>query len=95
MPWESWLVHKPSVASTVNFPNWAGFLAMGIFFALGMSAPIVLFPEWVKEKGLLRYGLIMVHLLVMVAVPIKIILRLGFNVKYVLHLVTPFGSINF
>ena len=95
MPWESWLVHKGNAASTTSFPVWAGLLCIGGFFGAGMALPAMLFREWFEEKGIIRYALIMTHVLVMLAVPIKIVLRLFFNVKYVLALVTPFGSVNF
>jgi hypothetical protein len=93
-PWESWLVHKPDAAQTWSFPVWLGLLTVGGYFAVGLVLPALIFRKWYEEKGLLRYVLIMVHLLVMLAVPIKIVLRLVFDVKYVLSLVTPFGSIN-
>ena len=95
LPWESWLEHKPDAAATWSFPVWAGVVAIGGYFAAGMALPALLFREWYEEKGFLRYQLIMSHLLVMLAVPIKMILRLVFDVKYVLALTTPFGSINF
>jgi hypothetical protein len=95
MPWESWLVHKADATPTWSFPIWAGVMCIGGYFAIGMAAPMALFKEWYEEKGFFRYQLIMVHLLVMLAVPIKIVLRLAFNVKYVLALTTPIGSINF
>jgi hypothetical protein len=94
-PWESWLIHKPDPPATWNFPVWAGILSIGGYFAAGMALPALLFKEWYQEKGFIRYQLIMVHLLVMLAVPIKMALRLFFDVKYVLALTTPIGSINF
>ena len=94
MPWESWLDHKPNAPDFWNFPLPIGLLVIGGYFAVGLALPMVLFKEWVEEKGLIRYGTIMVHLLVMVAVPIKIFLRLALHVKYVLHVVLPFGSFN-
>lgn len=95
LPWESWLIHKPDAGATWNFPVWAGILAIGGYFAVGMALPALLFRKWYEEKGFIRYQLIMVHLLVMLAVPIKMVLRLFFDVKYVLALTTPIGSINF
>ncbi len=94
MPWESWLEHKPTAAETWSFPLPVGLLVLGGYFTVGMALPALLFKEWFEEKGLIRYALIMTHLLVMLAVPIKIVLRLAFNVKYVLHVVLPFGSFN-
>jgi hypothetical protein len=94
MPWESWLFHKPNPPDSWSFPLWAGLLVLGGYFTVGMALPALLFREWAEEKGLIRYGIIVSHLLVMLAVPIKIILRLAFNVKYVLHLSLPFGSLN-
>ncbi|MES2201931.1 MAG: cytochrome C [candidate division FCPU426 bacterium] len=95
MPWESWLAHKPDASRTSNLPNWAGVMALGGYFAVGMALPAAIFKNWFKEKGMIRYALIMTHVLVMFAVPIKILLRLAFNVKYVLSLTTSIGSINF
>ncbi|WP_218576000.1 hypothetical protein, partial [Pseudomonas sp. FSL R10-0056] len=83
MPWESWLHHKPDPSSTTSFPIWAGLLCIGGFFTAGMALPALLFREWFEEKGIIRYALIMTHLLVMLAVPIKIVLRIFFDVKYV------------
>ena len=94
MPWESWLNHKPNAAETWFFPLPVGLLVLGGYFTVGMALPALLFKEWFEEKGPIRYMLIMTHLLVMLAVPIKMILRLCFNVKYVLHVVLPFGSFN-
>jgi hypothetical protein len=102
-PWESWLNAKPAAPPTWNIsgllPGHMGELlgigVIGGYFAIGMGLPMKLWPKWVEQKGFLKYQLIMSHLLVMAAVPIKIVLRLALHVKYVLHLVTPLGSINF
>jgi hypothetical protein len=94
MPWESWLAHKPVAASTWSFPTNVGLLALGGYFTVGMAVPALLFRDWFNEKGIIRYSLIMSHLLVMFAVPIKIFLRIALNVKYVLAVTTPFGSFN-
>jgi hypothetical protein len=72
-----------------------GLGVIGGYFAIGMGLPMKLWPKWVERKGFFKYQMIMSHLLVMGAVPIKMALRLVLNVKYVLHLVTPLGSINF
>lgn len=77
-----------------SFPQWAGLLCIGGYFAVGMALPKILFSEWAEEKGFLRYQIIVSHMLVMLAVPIKIALRLAFNVKYILHVGLPFGSFN-
>jgi hypothetical protein len=99
MPWESWLVHKPNAAPTWNISDRAGyptaFMLMGMYFGGGMALPALLFKKWFQEKGMIRYSLIMTHVLVMFAVPLKMVLRIAFDVKYVLALVTPIGSINF
>ena len=94
MPWESWLHHKPNAPETKSFSLPIGLLVLGGYFGAGMAIPMVLFKDWVEEKGFIRYQIIMVHLLVMLAVPIKMILRIFFNVKYVLHVLLPFGSFN-
>jgi hypothetical protein len=94
MPWESWLHHKPNAPETKSFSLPIGLLVLGGYFGAGMAIPMVMFKDWVEEKGFIRYQIIMVHLLVMLAVPIKMILRIFFNVKYVLHVLLPFGSFN-
>ena len=94
MPWESWLNHKPNPPDMWSFPQWAGLLCIGGYFAVGMALPKIFFSEWAEEKGFIRYQIIVSHLLVMLAVPIKIALRLAFNVKYILHVGLPFGSFN-
>lgn len=95
LPWESWLVHKADASSTTDLPMSIGLLLIGGYFTAGMVLPALIFREWFEEKGLIRYAVIVSHLLVMLAVPIKIVLRLFFNVKYVLAINTPIGSINF
>jgi Cytochrome b(C-terminal)/b6/petD len=94
MPWESWLNHKPNAPETKSFSLPIGLLVLGGYFGAGMAIPMVMFKDWVEEKGFIRYQIIMIHLLVMLAVPIKMILRIFFNVKYVLHVLLPFGSFN-
>ncbi len=95
LPWESWLEHKADASSTQNLPFSVGLLLFGGYFTVGMALPGLIFREWFEEKGIIRYSIIVSHLLVMLAVPIKMILRLFFNVKYVLAVSTPIGSINF
>lgn len=106
MPWESWLTHKPPAAETWSLDDHTkvylmgmkipvlGILALGGYFGVGMAIPMLLFKEWYKEKGFLKYNLIVSHLLVMLAVPIKMALRLGLDIKYIFTLTTPLGSIN-
>lgn len=90
-PWESWEVAKTSEESLRSFPIWLGLPALLLYFGAGLSLPRVRWP-WVYERlGAARYTVAMVLLLIMYSVPIKIVLRLLFRVKYVL--VTPWFNI--
>jgi hypothetical protein len=93
-PWESWLHHKPNAPEPRIFPLPVGLLVLGAYFGAGMALPAILFKEWFEEKGIIRYSIIVSHMLVMLAVPIKMVLRIFFSVKYILHVVLPFGSFN-
>jgi quinol-cytochrome oxidoreductase complex cytochrome b subunit len=83
-PWEDWTVPKETVAVTRNLPLlWGGLLLAG-YFVLGLIVPATLFPKFRTALGPTRYIVTMILLLLMIAVPMKILLRLVFNIKYVL-----------
>jgi len=47
--------------------------------------------DLIKKLGFLRYNIVAFLFLTMTALPIKMILRIGFNIKYIL--VTPWFNI--
>ncbi|MBI1819011.1 MAG: cytochrome B6, partial [Nitrospirae bacterium] len=51
----------------------------------------IFFRKFYKELGFARYNITMLFFLMMMGVPVKIILRIVFNIKYLL--VTPFFKI--
>jgi hypothetical protein len=78
-----------------DWGTWAGFIAKGVFgavvvggyFVLGGFLVHALFrrynPKDYRRMSLLQYSIMMVFLLTMVALPIKMLLRLLWHIKYV------------
>ncbi len=90
-PWETWTTERVSAGVSRNLPAWAGLSGMLLYFSLGFTLPYIYLKQWIRSLGLVRYAITMGLLLLMVLVPIKIILRLLFDVKYIL--VTPWFNI--
>ena len=63
-----------------------GYYAIGVWYWMKKKN-----TEWMKEYGLLRYSITAFLFLTMMSLPIKIVLRLALNIKYVL--VTPWVNI--
>ncbi len=63
-----------------------GYYAIGVWYWMKKKN-----TEWMKEYGLLRYSITAFLFLTMMSLPIKIVLRLALNIKYVL--VTPWFNI--
>jgi len=104
-PWENAHVHKPVVAGLKDLPvvfssilgisdfaakALADILA-GIYMAAGLIIPAFIFRNFYKQLGIVRYVITMTLLLLMMAIPIKIALRLAFSIKYVI--ITPWFKI--
>lgn len=90
-PWESWAVAKPAEERLWSLPAWVGLPAVVLYFAAGLWWPARRWP-WLRQGlGTTRYRIVMLLVLTMYAVPIKILLRLFFHVRYVL--VTPWFNI--
>lgn len=84
-PWEDWTVPKETLAEAWNLPAlWGALLLIG-YFTLGLAVPAWLFPKFRQALGPVRYAVTMLLLLLMAAVPAKIVLRLAFDIKYVIH----------
>ncbi len=102
MPWEYWDPHKVVALTNVDLPYAFGFrdyvwsslfggaVIIG-YFAIGTAAYFVFERKAIKNVGFMRMFLKINLFLIMVGIVIKIVLRLGFNIKYVW--VTPWFNI--
>jgi len=90
-PGQSWDVDPPAAAPSVDLLPVAGIAAAVAYFALGIGLPAILFPGFRRKLGTTRYLAAMGFLLLTLAIPAKIVLRLVFDVHYVLT--TPWFNI--
>lgn len=90
-PWESWEETKEVEVSLVNLPLPVGIAFLAVYFHLWMIVPAVAFKNFFWRLGFLRYHITMILLMSMMFVPIKILLRQAFHIRYVL--VTPWFNI--
>jgi len=91
-PWEKWDVHaqRPTVLFT-DIPTNIGLISLGIYFALWYLVPVILRLNIYKKLDIIRYFVLTTLMALMYAVPIKIIMRQIFHIKYLL--VTPWFNI--
>jgi hypothetical protein len=102
-PWELWDPHKVVAMVNVDLHEWFGIrskLAAGIFGAIlvgGYFSLAFIYYFWkkdgelIKQLGVARYGVLAFLFLTMMALPIKMILRIFFNIKYIW--VTPWFNV--
>lgn len=90
-PWETWTTDRVSSGVSTNFPNWLGVTAMAVYFGAGLALPYLFAKKIYNALGPIRYITTFGLLLLMFGVPIKMFLRLFFNVKYILS--TPWFNI--
>ncbi len=90
-PWESWAVVKHSDEVLWSFHWLVGVLFLGLFFIGGTLLPALFCRGLVRRLGTVRYLIVSLLTLAMLFIPVKIALRLLFQVKYVL--ITPFFNI--
>jgi hypothetical protein len=91
-PWEPWDVHAQR--ATVLFkdiPTNIGLISLAVYFGLWYLGPIILRLNIYKKLDITRYLVLTTLMALMYAVPIKIIMRQIFHIKYVL--VTPWFNI--
>ncbi len=100
-PWDDWTMHKPSSGATLNdvnvllhgmgvgedAANWITYLMVIGYFALFLILPAILWRNFSKQLGLIRYVLVWGLFAAMMLSPLKVFLRLAFNIKYLM--VTP------
>jgi hypothetical protein len=106
-PWQRWDPHKVVALTNVDMPYLLGFrdywlsaavglVAVGAYFVIGMIG-FYFFVLKIKGKdfmerwGMVRFTITGLLLVLMMSLPVKMFLRLAFNVKYVL--VTPWINI--
>ncbi len=90
-PWESWAVAKSAEETLVNMPRWAGIIFLALYMAIGLTLPALLNRKILRKMGLGRYLAAFTLILLMYGIPIKIFLRLAFNIRYILT--TPWFNI--
>lgn len=90
-PWESWLVEKHAGEALRSLPAFVGFAFLGLYYIGGMMLPAILDKGLPKRFGSIRYLITVFLLLTMFLVPMKILLRQVFGIKYLL--ITPFFNI--
>ncbi|MBC8292679.1 MAG: cytochrome C [Proteobacteria bacterium] len=106
-PWEVWDSHKVVAMSNVDLPYLFGLrdytlsalfglAVVGGYFILGTALMYWLIVrakgrEFMERWGTARFGLTSFLFLNMIAVVIKLIMRMGFNIKYIM--VTPWINI--
>lgn len=90
-PWESWETVKPVEENLWSLSNTAGLTGIIVYLGLGLAIPRLANATLYRKYGFRKYAFIMVVLLLMYAVPLKVFLRLAFNIKYVL--VTPWFNV--
>ncbi len=101
MPWEYWDPHKVVALTNVDLPYMLGFrsywgqAAAGTALIVLWYATIPAYYIWRRERmknvGLVRYLIKASLNMTMMGIVAKMVLRIGFNVKYVL--VTPWFNI--
>lgn len=95
-PWESMEEHKPIPGGLWSFKGdtaWIGWLiTAGFLFVV----PVLLlgikrFKYYFDRMGFVRYGVLMMFFMLMLLVPIKVIARLVFGIKYIC--ITPWFNV--
>ncbi|MFQ5687566.1 MAG: hypothetical protein ACE5GV_13010 [Candidatus Scalindua sp.] len=84
-PWEDKTVLKEMpVIEMVNFPIAGGIAFFILYFGACLVVPQVIFKNFYKTLGVVRYYIFMSLFAIMLLIPIKIFLRYVFDVKYIL-----------
>ncbi|MBI4595763.1 MAG: hypothetical protein HY730_05215 [Candidatus Tectomicrobia bacterium] len=90
-PWESWNVPKELNENLRSFSYPLGMASLAGYFILFLTVPALKWRNFYKRLGLTRYCVFTVLLALFVGVMIKIMLRLLFDLKYIL--ITPWFNI--
>lgn len=68
-----------------------GYIGIVVYIITGMTLPLVIWRKLYKRLGIVRYLIVMSILLMMYMVPLKMLFRLLFHIRYIL--VTPWFNI--
>ncbi len=90
-PWEDQHIPKATEVALWSFPLLVGIASLVVYGLLMLILPAVIFPNFFFRLGIIRYLIIFNLFAAMCFIPIKILLRNMFNVKYVL--VTPWFNV--
>lgn len=103
-PWQYWDPHKIVALTNVDLHEWFGIRHQPAMAIFGLSlvgvyySLIGVFWKWkakgsyaLQQLGAVRYGIVAFLFLTMMGLPIKMFLRLAFNIKYIC--VTPWFNI--
>ena len=90
-PWEDWSMARPARSGFRSLPSWLGLSLMGAYYSLGLLLPITLWRRRFERWGRVRYLVYFFMVLTMGGVIIKVLLRLLFNVRYLVQ--TPWFNI--
>jgi hypothetical protein len=104
-PWDDWTAHKPPSGVTLtdvpvmlertgmseSAADWATYGMFLAYLGAFLALPALIFRDFSKRLGLVRHMLVWGMFAMMMMTPIKIILRLFFNIKY--FLITPWFKI--
>ena len=105
-PWDNWSLHKQASAVALmdlevimsqkfgmaqTTANKLTYLITGAFYGIGFTIPFLFFRKFYDALGFVRYNLMMFFFMTMMLVPFKVMIRLVFNIKYLL--ITPFFKI--
>ena len=97
MAWNNWFIHRarPTSADFPNLPlllvaayrEWLGILLVGGYlFILPVVLRFTVFKRMYENMGAIRYVIMVFLLLLMALMPIKMVLRWCFNLKYFIFL---------
>jgi hypothetical protein len=90
-PWESWAAIRHVSENLWSLEPTVGLAGLALYFGVGIILPRLISKDFYIKCGQVKYMIVMISLLLMYFVPIKILLRLVFHIKYVL--VTPWFNI--
>ena len=83
-PWQEWTHSFPTPAPLHNLPLPLGIALLVGFYVAGFVIPAITKRNFFHNLGIIRYALTMGLILTMIGTAGKMILRLVFNIKYVI-----------
>ncbi len=83
-PWQEWTHDFPTPSPLHNLSLPLGIILLLGFYAVGFAIPILVKRDFFRNLGIIRYALTMGLLLTMIGTVGKMILRLAFDIRYVI-----------